>query len=64
MMDNIVRLSRPQNERRDRPEGETSAQSAEIVIFPGVRYERWDDDAGDVSIVSPSRGVERDFIEL
>lgn len=63
-MDNIVRLSRADVDRRDRPEGEARAQSAEIVIFPGVRYERWNGEANDVSVVSPSRSVERDFIEL
>lgn len=63
-MDNIVRLSRPQNERRIEREGEAPAQSADIVIFPGVRYERWDDEVGDVASASTVRSVQRDFIEL
>ena len=28
-----------------RPAGPGRAQQCEIVIFPGVRYERWDSDA-------------------
>lgn len=63
-MDNIVRLSRPQNERRIEREADAAAQSADIVIFPGVRYERWDDDTGDVASASTGRTVRRDFIEL
>ena len=35
--------------------------SAEIVIFPGIRYERWDDgDEADHSAAAP----QRDRIEL
>jgi hypothetical protein len=28
--------------QRPRQQAQSSASSAEIVIFPGVRYERWD----------------------
>lgn len=36
------------------------AGSAEIVIFPGVRYERWDDEADG----GQRRVAKRDRIEL
>jgi hypothetical protein len=63
-MDNIVRLSRPQNERHIEREADTTVRSADIVIFPGVRYERWEDEDGDVASTSTGRAVRRDFIEL
>jgi hypothetical protein len=40
--------------------------SAEIVLFPGVRYERWSDDAAEPAIERDTRrrGVERDRLQL
>ena len=64
MMTNIVRLSQPQNVKRDRQDEPAPTQSADIVIFPGVRYERWDEDADTTVASAPDRGVRRDFIEL
>lgn len=37
--------------------------SAEIILFPGIRYERWDDaDSGEEN--SASNGAERDRVVL
>ncbi|MCB1547706.1 MAG: hypothetical protein KDJ41_07725 [Hyphomicrobiaceae bacterium] len=37
-------------------------RSAEIVIFPGVRIERWHDDHGAAAVANPC--VARDILEL
>jgi hypothetical protein len=44
-MANIVELctARARSERRVAPE---RTGAAEVVLFPGVRYERWSDQAG------------------
>jgi hypothetical protein len=39
-------------------------RSAQIVIFPGVRYERWDESAASQSGTSQSASVQRDRLEL
>ena len=65
MMGNIVRIDETPHRGERRSTDPKNAKSAEIVIFPGVRYERWDDDrpaAG--SGVKSGSGVRRDFIEL
>lgn len=37
----LMRAGRAPHKRRHTP---TKDASAEIIIFPGIRYERWDDD--------------------
>lgn len=62
MMGNVVRLERPEPRKRGRKAAEPPQVSAEIIIFPGVRYERWDETAA----IEPRLNVRmaRDFIEL
>jgi hypothetical protein len=57
---------RPAGTRRDEG-GFTSADaSAEVIVFPGIRYERWGDAEG--APASPakkqSRDRQRDILEL
>lgn len=40
------------------------AVSADIVLFPGVRYERWSDDAAPESDKPRRRARRRDHLEL
>jgi ribosomal protein L5 len=53
-----------------RQSGDTAgAVSCEVIIFPGIRYERWsevrDDDAQVVSVAkAPSVRQRRDVLEL
>ena len=53
-----------------RPSGDTAgAVSCEVIIFPGIRYERWSDARGEdaqipsVANVPPTR-QRRDVLEL
>ncbi|MFA5901504.1 MAG: hypothetical protein WC829_20575 [Hyphomicrobium sp.] len=43
---------------QERAEG----RSAEVIVFPGIRYDRWGE--GDAASHSEERGVGRDVIEL
>ncbi|MCB1510355.1 MAG: hypothetical protein KDJ36_05580 [Hyphomicrobiaceae bacterium] len=62
MMGNVVRLERLVEPAKQRRHAKSQKTTAEIVIFPGVRYERWDD---AVATACPRRaGNARDFIEL
>jgi hypothetical protein len=60
---------RPGEMRRDASGLGSAATSAEVIVFPGVRYERWDEAseargqlAGATKKRSPSR--QRDVLEL
>jgi hypothetical protein len=60
---------RPGELRRDARDLGSAAASAEVIVFPGVRYERWDEAreaqaqlAGASKKRSPSR--QRDVLEL
>lgn len=65
MMSNIVRLvQRPQPETKS-PMRHASGSGAEIILFPGVRYERWESSrAGLVGNAADTTGVRRDVIDL
>lgn len=64
MMNNIVRLDQPQNRSDRRKAAESSDGTGEIVIFPGVRYERWDEVKTASKSCDRGGGTRRDFIEL
>lgn len=64
MMNNIVRLDQPQNRSDRRKAVESSDGTGEIVIFPGVRYERWGDEKEASKACDRADGTRRDFIEL
>jgi hypothetical protein len=51
--------------RHDRGEGR-EARGGEVILFPGVRYERWRDEASDDRDASKRRDTrrERDILEL
>jgi len=40
------------------------AVSAEVIIFPGVRYERWDEAHAVTSAPAEERRARRDVLEL
>jgi hypothetical protein len=43
----------------------TAAQPAEVILFPGVRYERWKEDAGKDEAGTRTRDMrKRDVLEL
>ena len=54
------RASRPSEGERPRRISDRSARGGEIVIFPGVRYERWHDGA-EASAPAP---IVRDTLQL
>lgn len=62
MMGNVVRLERPEPPKKRGKAAKVPKTSAEIIIFPGVRYERWDDVAATTR--RQSIGNARDYIEL
>ena len=41
-----------------------SRAGAEIVLFPGVRYERWDDTDVEPQALRSKRGRRRDTLEI
>lgn len=51
--------------RQERGEGR-ERRAGEVIIFPGVRYERWRDEATDDRDASKRRDArrERDILEL
>ena len=50
-MAHIVEFRPPSNRSERRPRADAPA-AAEIILFPGVRYERWEDDTPP----APSKG--------
>lgn len=42
MMDNIVRFKRPMQASKRTSDGRPDKHGAEIILFPGIRYEYWD----------------------
>ena len=42
-----------------RPATRAVSQPCEIVIFPGIRYERWDSQAAAPTKPAPARGKKR-----
>ncbi len=59
---------RPEEVRRDESGAMTVGASAEVIVFPGVRYERWDEveeaQSQLQSTKTRSRGRHRDVLEL
>jgi len=59
---------RPGEMRRDASALASDGASAEVIVFPGVRYERWDDAKGAHSQLrsAKKRGLDqqRDVLEL
>ena len=51
---------RASSEQAPKPRTRRRRRTAEIVIFPGVRYERWTDGPQD----SGGKPVKRDVLEL
>lgn len=48
--------------RADETDGRPEGQPAEVILFPGVRYERWEDRDGAAR--SEQQRATRDVIEL
>lgn len=48
--------------RADSAAGRREGFSAEVILFPGVRYERWSEQ--DATAASAERGNTRDVLEL
>lgn len=44
--------------------GTSAGVSAEVIIFPGVRYERWDEAHAVTSASADERRTRRDVLEL
>lgn len=59
---------RPGEQRRDESGLACGGASAEVIVFPGVRYERWEDAEEAQSQLQPvkkrSRSRQRDVLEL
>ncbi|HUS95541.1 MAG TPA: hypothetical protein VMX97_02260 [Hyphomicrobiaceae bacterium] len=63
-MGNVVRLEQPQSMNDRRADMGTEGEGAEIVLFPGVRYERWDEVSQALEARKMARSINRDVIEL
>ena len=54
--------------RRDESAVEPARATAEVIVFPGVRYERWDEGSEqpehESSARKPTRDRHRDVLEL
>jgi hypothetical protein len=57
---------RPVELRREAGEAPAARASAQVIVFPGVRYERWDSDepAARPQSTPRKRGQRRDVLEL
>lgn len=44
--------------------GVQGRKSAEVVIFPGVRFERWERTAADPAAANPATKPRRDLLEI
>lgn len=44
--------------------GANSGGSAEVILFPGVRYERWKDDRAERAAMQDAPVVRRDVLEI
>lgn len=50
--------------RSNEGSGPRAGVSAEVILFPGVRYERWDEAHAVTSNASDQRRTSRDVLEL
>jgi hypothetical protein len=64
MMNNIVRLERSNRSTKATTCENPSGAGAEIILFPGVRYERWGAVSAGVVTRAGADGVRRDVIDL
>ncbi len=62
-MDNIVQFSGEfHSPKSNAKQTEQPEHTAEIVLFPGVRYEHWDEN--DPDEIAQYEEPDRDFLEL
>jgi hypothetical protein len=54
-----ILVLKPAMNQAETPRATTAAHSAEIIFFPGVRYERWTDDSAAASAEATSETQKR-----
>lgn len=64
MMSNIVRLEPPVKTGSQKAAADGLQTTAEIVIFPGIRYERWGAMGAENPATTQTSASQRDLIEL
>ena len=62
-MAQILSFRTPEYRTSDSP-GPRAGVSAKVIIFPGVRYERWEEAHAVTSASSDERRTPRDVLEL
>jgi hypothetical protein len=50
--------------RRDESDAQARRVSAEVIVFPGVRYEHWDEAGATEASAKRQSGPRRDVLEL